>query len=105
MIMKAAAIACLKVPEANSQWKGDSIRKFNKVDMNFAVQTDMGLVAPKIDNIHLMSLEEIATKSKDIAKRARDNKLTASELEPGTFCISNMGMYGVTALSAIIMPP
>lgn len=103
--MKAAAIAALKVPETNSSWQGDFVRRFKNVNMSFAVQTPHGLMAPVLRNINLKGLEQIATEVKDIAGRARENKLTPDELSGGTFTISNMGMYGVTNFSAIINPP
>mgnify|MGYP000220205995 CR=1 FL=1 len=73
--------------------------------MSFAVQTDSGLMAPVLRNINLKGLEQIATEVKDIAARARTNKLTMDELSGGTFTISNLGMYGVNNFSAIINPP
>ena len=62
-------------------------------------------MAPVLRNINLKGLEQIATEVKDIAGRARINKLTPDELSGGTFTISNMGMFGVTNFSAIINPP
>jgi pyruvate dehydrogenase E2 component (dihydrolipoamide acetyltransferase) len=62
-------------------------------------------MAPVLRNINLKGLEQIATEVKDIAGRARENKLKPDELSGGTFTISNMGMYGVTNFSAIINPP
>jgi pyruvate dehydrogenase E2 component (dihydrolipoamide acetyltransferase) len=73
--------------------------------MSFAVQTDHGLMAPVLRNINLKGLEQIATEVKDIAGRARTNKLTMDELSGGTFTISNLGMFGVSNFSAIINPP
>lgn len=73
--------------------------------MSFAVQTDNGLMAPVLSNINLKGLEEIAMEVKDIAARARENKLKPEELSGGTFTVSNLGMYGVNNFSAIINPP
>lgn len=73
--------------------------------MSFAVQTPHGLMAPVLHNINLKGLEQIATEVKDIAGRARINKLTMDELSGGTFTISNLGMFGVSNFSAIINPP
>lgn len=105
LVMKAASIAALKVPETNSSWQGDFVRQFNNVNMSFAVQTDHGLMAPVLHNINLKGLEQIATEVKEIAGRARSNKLTPQELSGGTFTISNLGMFGVSNFSAIINPP
>lgn len=81
------------------------MRQFSNVNMCFAVSTPVGLMAPVIKNINLKGLEQISKEVKDIAGRARENKLTMDELTGGTFTISNMGMYGVSNFSAIINPP
>lgn len=73
--------------------------------MSFAVQTDHGLMAPVVNNVNLKGLETISSEVKDIAGRARDNKLKPDELSGGTFTVSNLGMYGVHSFSAIINPP
>lgn len=62
-------------------------------------------MAPVITNTHLKGLEEIAAEVKDIAARARENKLKPDELSGGTFTISNLGMFGVHNFSAIVNPP
>ena len=105
MVIKAASMASVKVPETNSSWMGDFIRRFKNVNMSVAVQTDFGLMAPVITNTHLKGLEEIAAEVKDIAARARENKLKPDELSGGTFTISNLGMFGVHNFSAIVNPP
>jgi pyruvate dehydrogenase E2 component (dihydrolipoamide acetyltransferase) len=73
--------------------------------MSVAVQTDHGLMAPVLQDTNLKGLEQIALEVKDIAVRARENKLKPHELSGGTFTISNMGMYGVHNFQAIINPP
>ena len=104
-VIKAASLACVRVPETNSSWMGDVIRRFKNVNMSVAIQTDFGLMAPTVQNTHLKGLEEIAAEIKDIAGRARENKLKPDELSGGTFTISNLGMYGVHNFSAIVNPP
>lgn len=73
--------------------------------MSIAVQTDKGLMSPVIENTNLKGLQQISAEVKDIAGRARENKLKLNELSGGTFTISNLGMYGVHSFSAIINPP
>ena len=73
--------------------------------MCFAVQTDHGLMAPCVTNTNLKGLDEISNEIKDIAGRARENKLKPEELSGGTFTVSNLGMYGVNNFSAIVNPP
>jgi pyruvate dehydrogenase E2 component (dihydrolipoamide acetyltransferase) len=105
MVIKAASLASIKVPETNSSWLGESIRRFKSVNMCVAIQTDFGLMAPTLFNTPLKGLEEIAAEVKDIASRARENKLRPEELQGGTFTISNLGMFGVHNFSAIVNPP
>jgi pyruvate dehydrogenase E2 component (dihydrolipoamide acetyltransferase) len=105
MVIKAASLACVRVPETNSSWMGEVIRRYRNVNMSVAVQTDFGLMAPVITNTHLKGLEEISSEIKDIAARARENKLKPDELSGGTFTISNLGMFGVHNFSAIVNPP
>ena len=73
--------------------------------MCFAVQTDHGLMAPCVQNVNLKGLEAISLEVKDIAGRARENKLKPEELSGGTFTVSNLGMFGVNNFSAIVNPP
>lgn len=105
MVIKAASLAAVNVPATNSSWMDDFVRQFSNVNMSVAVQTDHGLMAPVIKNTNLKGLQEIATEIKDIAGRARENKLRPDELSGGTFTISNLGMFGVNNFSAIINPP
>jgi pyruvate dehydrogenase E2 component (dihydrolipoamide acetyltransferase) len=62
-------------------------------------------MVPVVTNSNLKGLEEIALEVKDLAGRARENKLKPSEFTGATFTISNMGMYNVHNFSAIINPP
>jgi pyruvate dehydrogenase E2 component (dihydrolipoamide acetyltransferase) len=105
LIIKAASLACLKVPETNSSWQGTFIRKYNNVDMSVAVTTDTGLITPIITSSNLKGLASISKEMKDLAERARQQKLKPSEFQGGTFTISNLGMMGITNFSAIINPP
>ncbi|XP_043936949.1 dihydrolipoyllysine-residue acetyltransferase component of pyruvate dehydrogenase complex, mitochondrial isoform X2 [Protopterus annectens] len=104
-IIKASALACLKVPEANSSWMDTAIRQHHVVDVSVAVSTDAGLITPIVFNAHVKGL---ATISKDVfalATKAREGKLQPQEYQGGTFTISNLGMYGIKNFSAIINPP
>jgi len=105
MIIKAASLACIKVPETNSSWQGNFIRKYKDVDMSIAVQTDTGLITPIVTSSNLKGLADISKNVKDLAERAKQQKLKPSEFQGGTFTISNLGMMGISNFSAIINPP
>ena len=105
MIIKACAQTLMKVPEANSSWAGDHIRRYKAADVSVAVAIEDGLVTPIIRNANLKGIIDIAKETKDIIERARDGKLQPEEYLGGTFCISNMGMMGVKDFAAVINPP
>ncbi|KAA0720092.1 Dihydrolipoyllysine-residue acetyltransferase component of pyruvate dehydrogenase complex [Triplophysa tibetana] len=104
-IIKASALACLKVPEANSSWMDTVIRQNHVVDLNVAVSTPMGLITPIVFNAHIKGLASISKDVAALAAKAREGKLQPHEFQGGTFTISNLGMYGIKNFSAIINPP
>lgn len=104
-IIKAAAMACKKVPEANSAWLDTIIRQFDAVDVSVAVSTDRGLITPIVFSADRKGLTDISKDVKNLAAKARDGKLQPQEFQGGTFSVSNLGMFGVTHFCAIINPP
>ncbi|KAF9362145.1 pyruvate dehydrogenase complex dihydrolipoamide acetyltransferase component (E2) [Mortierella sp. AD094] len=104
-IVKASALALKDVPEANSSWMNDSIRQYHTADICVATSTPSGLITPIVANAETKGLATISNQVKDLAARARANKLAPQEYQGGTFTISNMGMYGVKHFTAIINPP
>uniref|UniRef100_A0A8B9X1A0 Acetyltransferase component of pyruvate dehydrogenase complex n=1 Tax=Bos mutus grunniens TaxID=30521 RepID=A0A8B9X1A0_BOSMU len=104
-IIKASALACLKVPEANSSWMDTVIRQNHVVDISVAVSTPAGLITPIVFNAHIKGLETIANDVVSLATKAREGKLQPHEFQGGTFTISNLGMFGIKNFSAIINPP
>ncbi len=104
-ILKAVAGALIEVPDANAIWNGDSIRRYDGVDIAVAVAVDGGLLTPVLRGVHTAPLSEIATRTADLAQRARDGQLKQHELEGGSFSVSNLGMFGVGEFSAILNPP
>ncbi|XP_017273533.1 dihydrolipoyllysine-residue acetyltransferase component of pyruvate dehydrogenase complex, mitochondrial [Kryptolebias marmoratus] len=104
-IIKASALACLKVPECNSSWMDTVIRQNHVVDMSIAVSTANGLITPIVFNAHVKGLAAISADVSALAAKARDSKLQPHEFQGGTFTISNLGMFGIKNFSAIINPP
>ncbi|KAG5843808.1 hypothetical protein ANANG_G00154830 [Anguilla anguilla] len=104
-IIKASALACLKVPEANSSWMDTVIRQNHVVDVSVAVSTDNGLITPIVFNAHVKGLAAICKDVSSLAAKAREGKLQPHEFQGGTFTISNLGMFGIKNFSAIINPP
>nr|WP_294917741.1 pyruvate dehydrogenase complex dihydrolipoamide acetyltransferase [uncultured Neokomagataea sp.] len=105
MMIKAVALALKKTPGLNVQFTEAETLHFDNVDISMAVSIPDGLITPIIRNADAKSLRTISAEAKDLAKRARANKLKPEEFQGGTFSISNMGMFGVRDFSAIINPP
>jgi len=103
-IAKACALTLREIPIMNSVCIGDTVKTNQDVNVGMAVALDDGLIVPVIRNADIISLDELAVTSKDLAKRARENKLSPEEYQKGTFTISNMGMLGVDQFTAIINP-
>ncbi|KAK4238748.1 2-oxoacid dehydrogenases acyltransferase-domain-containing protein [Achaetomium macrosporum] len=105
-LIKAMAVACKKVPAVNSSWRDGVIRQFNTVDVSVAVATPNGLITPIVKGVEGKGLESISNAVKELAKKARDNKLKPEEYQGGTISISNMGMNpAVERFTAVINPP
>jgi pyruvate dehydrogenase E2 component (dihydrolipoamide acetyltransferase) len=104
-VLKAVAGALVEVPEANAIWNGESIRRFDSVDIAVAVAVDGGLLTPVLRGVGGLPLSAISAQIADLAARARAGKIKQQELEGGSFSVSNLGMYGVKEFSAILNPP
>ncbi len=105
MILKACAVALREHPLVNSQFLGDSIRRFNTVDICVAVGTQEGLITPVVRDVDRKGLREVSAEVRALAARAREKKLAPEEYNGGTFTVSNLGMYGVTEFNGIINTP
>ena len=107
-VIKAAAMALRKVPEANASFGGDKIYRYHDVDIGVAVAIAEGLVTPVIRKADQKGLAAISNEMKDLSARARDPggmKLKPEEYQGGSLSISNLGMYGVRDFVAVINPP
>jgi pyruvate dehydrogenase E2 component (dihydrolipoamide acetyltransferase) len=104
-VLKASAEALRRVPAVNCSWEGSSIRHHAAAHVSFAVAIDDGLITPVIRDAHAKSIFQIGSEAKSLGKLAKDKKLKPDQFTGGTFCVSNMGMMGVSRFSAIINPP
>src|SRR4051812_8629947 len=105
MVIKAAAIALKRVPEANASYTPEGIAMHHHADVAMAVALDHGLITPIIRQAELKGLAQIATEAKDLAERARSKKLKPEEFQGGTFSVSNLGMFGIKTFASIINEP
>ena len=105
MLIKAVAVTLRRVPKVNVSYTDDAVLVYDDVDISVAVSIPDGLITPIVRKADTKSLRQISTETRDLVARARAGKLKPEEFQGGTFSISNMGMYGVKAFSAIINPP
>lgn len=104
-VIKAAAMALSRVPDANASFTPAGIRFYDRVDISVAVAVDGGLVTPIIRDAARKSLGAISSEMKDLASKARSGKLKPEDFQGGTFSISNLGMFGIREFAAVINPP
>jgi len=104
-LIRAAALALIKVPDANVSFAGNALLKHKSADVGIAVALDGGLITPIIRGAEKKGLAEISAEAKSLAARARDKKLKPAEYEGGSFSISNLGMFGIKHFTGVINPP
>jgi len=102
---KAVSEALNVVPGVNAQINGNEIIYHNYADIGIAVSSPKGLMVPVLRNAEQMSLAEIELNIKQLANKARTNKITIDEMTGGTFTITNGGVFGSMLSTPIINPP
>lgn len=107
LLVKACALALREHPTLNASFvPPNQLRVYKRIDINIAVATEHGLIAPFVPDADRKPLGEIARATKDLIARAREERLRPEEYQGGTFTISNLGMFGlVEHFTAIINPP
>ncbi|MGA9355009.1 MAG: dihydrolipoamide acetyltransferase family protein [Terriglobales bacterium] len=105
LLVALAAVVLQKHPRINSSWSSEGIRANSEINVGLAMAVDDGVVAPVIHNAAQTELGEIASQRQSLTERARGGKLRPQDITGGTFTISNLGMFGVDAFTAIIIPP
>jgi len=104
-VIKAMALALMKVPEANVTWTEGGMLKHKRADIGVAVAIPGGLITPVVRKAETKSIIAISGEMKDLAARARNRRLKPEEYQGGSTAISNLGMYGVEEFAAVINPP
>lgn len=102
---KACTTALQEWPAVNAYIDGDAIVYHDYCDISIAVSAPKGLVVPVIRNAESMSMADIEKKVVELAKKARDNKLSPDEMAGGTFTITNGGVFGSLMSTPIINIP
>ena len=105
LLVALVARVLVKHPRVNASWTREGVRANPEINIGIAMAVDDGVVAPVIHNAANSTLAEIAAQRRDLTERARSGKLRPADIAGGTFTISNLGMFGVDAFTAIIIPP
>ena len=105
LLTKLCAAALVKHPAVNAHFAGDAIHRFPSAHVGIAIAAPAGLIVPVIRDADRKTVAEIAATRADLVSRAHAGKLQRSDLEGGTFTISNLGMYGVEQFTAVLNPP
>jgi pyruvate dehydrogenase E2 component (dihydrolipoamide acetyltransferase) len=105
LIVRACALALRDHPLVNGSYQDGQYLLHDHVSVGIAVATDAGLVVATIPDTDQKSLGQIAQESRELAGRVRAGKGTPAELTGATFTVSNLGMFGMTQITAVINPP
>ena len=104
-VVKASALALQDMPQVNSVFQGDHLLQHGGVHIGIAVALEDGLTVPVVKNANLKPIRQLSAEVKDLAFKAKGNKLSMDELTGSTFSISNMGMLDVDTFLAIVNQP
>ncbi len=105
LIVRACALALRAYPEFNVTADGDRMTRHDAQNVCIAIALDEGLIAPAVLDAGDKRLATIARETKDLVGRAKGGSLRPDEITAGTFCITNLGAYGIETLIGIIQPP
>ena len=105
LILKATAKVLRAHPEVLVSYDNGQVIQRARVNLGMAVALDAGLIVPVIRDADKMGLDELAAKAKDLATRAKENKLTTDEYKGSTFSVSNLGMFGIETFTPIVNQP
>ena len=103
--VKACCEALLEFPAVNAQIDGEEMVSHDYVDMGIAVSAPKGLMVPVVRNAETLSLAQLESEIRRLAKRARDNAISPDEMNGGTFSITNGGVFGSMLSTPILNPP
>ena len=102
---KAVSIALQEYPQVNARIEGDELVIPGYVDLGIAVSAPKGLMVPVIRNTESLSIPEIEIKVKEMATKARNNRIAIDDMQGGTFTITNGGVFGSLMSTPILNPP
>lgn len=105
LLIKVVAIALAQHPMLNATMNNDTLYRNDEVNVGLAIAVDDGLLVPVIHQADQLGVREISERRAELIQRAQSKSLQPSDVQNGTFTISNLGMYGIDEFSAIVNPP
>ena len=105
LMVAAVARSLRQFPRMNGSWANGNIQLNQDVNVALAMAVDNAVVTAVIRNADSIPLGQIAKQRKELADRARAGRLAPADISGATFTISNLGMFGIDAFTAIIVPP
>jgi pyruvate dehydrogenase E2 component (dihydrolipoamide acetyltransferase) len=105
LLVRLVAAALGRHPRVNVSFKDGALLQHPEINVGLAVAIDDGLVVPVLHRADRLSLAQLAERREDVVSRAQAGRLRPADIQGGTFTISNLGMFGVDAFSAIVNPP
>ncbi|HTU30803.1 MAG TPA: dihydrolipoamide acetyltransferase family protein [Solirubrobacteraceae bacterium] len=105
LVVRACALALRDHPRLNASLAGDAVRMWPEINIGVAVATEGALIVPVVRGADALSLGQIAAETRRLAERVRAGAIGPGELEGGTFTVSNLGMFGMTAIRPVINHP
>lgn len=105
LLLFAVSRTLWKYPVFTARMEEDQVIYAEGVNLGVAVSVNGGLVVPVLADAHCLSLGELSQKAAELAKQAKEGKLSPAQMSGGGFTVSNLGKYGVRQFSAIINPP
>lgn len=105
LLVKVIASALAQHPMLNAKMDGKTLYHNNEINIGLAIAVDDGLLVPVIYQADKLGIREISERRTELIQRAQSKSLQPSDIQNGTFTISNLGMYGIDEFSAIVNPP
>ena len=105
LVLFAVAKTLPEFPDLNAHFLGDTMRRFNTVNLGFACDTEKGLMVPVIKNAETLKLRDLSAKAKSLAAAAQSGSLAPADMAGGSFTVSNLGSLGITSFTPVINPP
>ena len=105
IVVALSARALREHPALNSSYAGDAVERYERINVGIAVARPGALLVPVVRDADRRSLGEIARETAELIERVRTSSATPADLADGTFTVSNLGMYGISAFDSIINAP